>query len=186
MCVRNQECYSTKQQTIDLYRALCISNLVAASCSRRLALRPPPPSSTASALTPDQTFSPAPLYPFLCRTHTATPTRKSQPPGASQHHIQEELTWPLRVNLCQFKILGVPQHRPTLSLGRTCSASARAIWSDRGGGGPPANPCARCGVCGGFIPPALLAPESGTEAEEEKGSNYGSAIFSVRTLIKYT
>ena len=31
----------------------------------------------------------------------------------------------------------------------TCSASARAIWSDRGGGSPPATtPCARCGVWG--------------------------------------
>ena len=38
----------TSNRTIDLLRALRISNLVAASCSRRL--RPPPPSSTASAL----------------------------------------------------------------------------------------------------------------------------------------
>ena len=47
-CV-NQECYCTKQQTIDLYRAPRIPKLVTASCSRRL--RPPPPSSTASAPT---------------------------------------------------------------------------------------------------------------------------------------
>ena len=38
-------------------------------------------------------FSPAPLFPFLYmymyRAHTATSTRKSQPPGVSRRHVRE-------------------------------------------------------------------------------------------------
>ena len=48
------------------------------------------PSSTTSAPAPNQIFSLAPLFPFLYRTHTATATRKSQPPGVSRRHIRED------------------------------------------------------------------------------------------------
>ena len=62
---------------------------------------------------------------------------------------------------------------------RTCSASARAIWSVRGGGSPPANPCARCGVWG--LHPACSSRTKVRGAEEGKGPNHGSSICWVAT-----
>ena len=64
--------------------------------------------------------------------------------------------------------------------GRTCGASARAIWSVRGGGSLPANPCARCGVWG--LHPACSSRTKVRGAEDRRKKDlpvidHGSSIW---------